>query len=105
TLYEWGVYDGSGEPIQLTFAAYYQKFVFDHDYTTAVAVSVNERLGMGNSIDNSQEYYPGAMVVEYHFPGFDPQYGGLDWTSLRLVFQEFEGRWVLVGIIHDQWTI
>ncbi len=60
---------------------------------------------MGNSIDNSQEYYPGAMVVEYHFPGFDPQYGGLDWASLRLVFQEFEGRWVLVGIIHDEWTI
>ena len=46
-----------------------------------------------------------AMVVEYHFPGFDPQYGGLDWASLRLVFQEFEGRWVLVGIIHDEWTI
>ncbi len=105
TVYEWGAYDGSGEPIQQPFSGYFQEFVFDHDYTTAEAVSVNERLGHGNSIDNSQEFYSGAMVVEYHFPGFDPAYAGLDWASLRLVFQQFEGRWVLVGIIHDQWTI
>ncbi|OQA22175.1 MAG: hypothetical protein BWY63_00948 [Chloroflexi bacterium ADurb.Bin360] len=105
TVYEWGAYDGSGEPINLTFAGYYQEFIFDQDYTTAEAVSANERLGQGNSIDNSQEAYPGAMVVEYHFPGFNPDYEGMDWVSLRLVFQEFEGRWVLVGIIHDQWTI
>lgn len=105
TVVAWGAYDGSGEPINLTFAAYYQEFIFDQDYTTAEAVSVNERLGQGNSIDNSQEAYPGAMVVEYHFPGFNPEYEGMDWVSLRLVFQEFEGRWVLVGIIHDQWTI
>lgn len=105
TVYEWGAYDGSGEPINLTFAGYHQEFIFDQDYTTAEAVSVNERLGQGNSIDNSQEAYPGAMVVEYHFPGFNPDYEGMDWVSLRLVFQEFEGRWVLVGIIHDQWTI
>jgi len=31
------------------------------------------------------------MVVEYHFPGIDPQYGGLDWRSLRLVFQQSGG--------------
>ncbi|MBN1919803.1 MAG: hypothetical protein JW892_01050 [Anaerolineae bacterium] len=105
TVYEWGAYDGSGEPINLTFTGYYQEFIFDHDFTTAEAVSVNERLGQGNSIDNSAEVYPGAMVVEYHFPGFNPEYEGMDWASLRLVFQEFEGRWVLVGIIHDQWTI
>jgi len=104
-VHEWGAYDGSGEPINLTFADYYQEFIFDQDYTTAEAVSVNERLGQGNSLDNSHEAYPGAMVVEYHFPGFNPDYEGMDWVSLRLVFQEFEGRWVLVGIIHDQWTI
>lgn len=105
TIYEWGAYDGSGEPIQRSFAAYYQEFVFDHDYTAAEAVSLNARLGFGNSIDNSHEVYPGAMVVEYYFPGFNPEYAGMDWAGLRLVFQQFEGRWVLVGIIHDQWTI
>lgn len=105
TIYEWGAYDGSGEPIRLSFADYFQAFVFDHDFTEAEAISLNARLGWGNSIDNSREYYSGAMVVEFHFSGFDPEFQGLDWASLRLVFQEYAGRWVLVGIIHDQWTI
>jgi hypothetical protein len=60
---------------------------------------------VGNSIDNSQEYYPGARIVEYYFPGFDPQYAGMDWRSIRLVFMEENNIWYLVGIIHDQWTI
>jgi hypothetical protein len=105
TVYHWGVYDGSGEPMDLTFAQYYEEFVYDQDYAQAEEVGYNERLGTGNSIDNSQEFYPGAFVVEYHFPGFDPQYAGMDWRSLRLVFQQHEGTWYLVGVVHDEWTI
>jgi hypothetical protein len=105
TVYTWGVYDGSGEPIDLTFAYYYSKFVYDVDFANAPQVALNHRLGVGNSIDNSQEFYPGAMIVEYYFPGFDPQYAGMDWRSLRLVFMEENNIWYLVGIIHDQWTI
>jgi (p)ppGpp synthase/HD superfamily hydrolase len=44
-------------------------------------------------------------MVEYHFSGFDPKYEGMDWRSLRLVFEEKDNIWHLVGIIHDQWTI
>jgi hypothetical protein len=35
----------------------------------------------------------------------NPKNEGLGWQSLRLVFEEFEGNWKLVGIIHNQWTI
>jgi hypothetical protein len=104
-VYHWGAYDGSGEPIDLTFAQYYEAFVYDQDFAQAEEVSYNQRLGTGNSIDNSQEFYPGAFVVEYYFSGFDPQYAGMDWRSLRLVFQQQEDTWYLVGIIHDEWTI
>jgi hypothetical protein len=44
------------------------------------------------------------MIVEYYFPGFDPQYGGMDWRSLKLVFSQADGSWNLAGIIHDEWT-
>jgi hypothetical protein len=37
--------------------------------------------------------------------GFDPEYEGMDWRSLRLVFEKKNDIWYLVGIIHDQWTI
>jgi hypothetical protein len=44
------------------------------------------------------------MVVEYYFPGFDPQYEGMDWRSLRLIFLQDNDVWYLAGIVHDQWT-
>ena len=104
TVYHWGIYDGSGLDIDLTFAGYYAEFVYDVDFASAPQVVVNQRLGPGNTIDNTAEVYPGMMVVEYHFPGFDPQYEGMDWRSLRLVFKYCQGNFDLVGVIHDEWT-
>jgi hypothetical protein len=105
TVYTWGVYDGSGEPIALSFPDYYSKFIYDVDFADAPQVALNTQLGTGNSIDNSLEFYPGSMIVEYYFPGFDAQYAGMDWRSLRLVFIEYNNTWYLAGVIHDQWTI
>jgi hypothetical protein len=105
TVYIWGNFDGSGQPISLTFADYYAKFVYDEDFANPPQLALNHRLGTGNSIDNSLEFYPGSLVVEFYFPGFDPQYSGMDWRSLRLVFMQQGNDWYLAGIIHDQWTI
>ena len=68
-------------------------------------VGFDQTVGQGNTINNIIEVYPEAVVVEYHFEGFDPQYAGMDWRSLRLVFEESGGTWYLVGIVHDEWTI
>ena len=105
TVYHWGLYDGSGLPIDATFRAYYDQFVYDVDFVRPDVVGFGERVGQGNSIDNIATAYPGGVMVEYHFEGFDPQYGGMDWRSLRLVFEELNGIWYLVGIVHDEWTI
>lgn len=104
-IYLWGEYDGTGDPIELSFQEYYKKFVYDADYIQAEEISINKRLGHGNSIDNSMEVYPGATVVEFHFPGFEEKYEGMDWKSLRLVIEKLDDKWYVVGIIHDQWTI
>jgi len=105
TLYHWGYYDGSGEPIRLKFSDYYKKFIYDVDFLNAEQVGYNKTLGHGNSLNNSFEVYKNSIIVEYYFSGFDPQYGGMDWRSLRLVFEKKGDIWYLVGIIHDQWTI
>jgi hypothetical protein len=104
TVYNWGTYDGSGMPIELTFRQYYEEFVYDVDFVRPDVVGFNERVGQGNSIDNIASAYPDAVMVEYHFEGFDPEYAGMDWRSLRLVFEEKGGGWYLVGVVHDQWT-
>jgi hypothetical protein len=103
--YLWGHYDGSGEPIALNFPDYYKKFIYDVDFLNAEQVGYNKALGHGNSLNNSFEVYKNSIIVEYYFSGFDPQYEGMDWRSLRLVFEKKDDIWYLVGIIHDQWTI
>jgi hypothetical protein len=104
-VYTWGAYDGTGDPIELTFDAYFKEFVYSSDFANPEAMAVDERIGQGNSINNIGEFYPGSSFVEYHFSGFDEQYEGMDWESLRLVFLQEDGMWWLVGIVHDEWTI
>jgi uncharacterized protein YgiM (DUF1202 family) len=104
-VYLWGSFDGSGEPILFTFGQYYERFVYSKDFAQPHVVGLNQQVGTGNSINNIADFYPGSVIVEYHFEGFDPRYGGMDWQSLRLVLKLRGGAWVLVGIVHDEWTI
>ncbi len=101
----WGVYDGTGDPIILDFHEYHQEFVFDLDFFHPEIVGYNLEVSVGNSPNNIQDYYPGAVFIEYHFPAVDPQYAGLDWRSLRLVFVERNSTWILAAIVHCEWTI
>ncbi len=101
----WGVYDGSGEPINLKFSDYYDKFIYDKDFVNPEIIGNNVAVGSGNMIDNVAEIYPNGHFIEFHFSQFDPQYEGIDWESLRLVFEQHNNTWYLVGVIHGQWTI
>lgn len=104
-IYTWGSYDGSGEDIDLSFNDYYDDFIFDVDFSDPELIGNNVIIGIGNTLVNIEEVYPDGHFVELHFKGFDPQYEGIDWRSLRLVFEEVDGDWYLVAIIHDEWTI
>ena len=105
TLYTWGNYDGSGDSITLAFSDYYSTFIYDHDYLTPHTMGINQLIGSGNTINNLDTAFPGASYVEFHFTGFDPQYEGMDWSSLILIFKQENGMWYLTGIAHNQWTI
>jgi len=100
--YEWGVYDGSGFPIELSVEGYWQKFVYAADYLEAEPI-YNEIVSRGTLINNTQEVYDAAVFVDYYVPGSE-QYGGMDWRSLRLFFEPYEGEFYLVGVVNDQWT-
>jgi uncharacterized coiled-coil protein SlyX len=105
TVYLWGSFDGSGNPISQNYAIYHQSFVYDQDFLNPHIVGINNKIGTGNMINNVDTAYPNGQFVEFHFTGFDPQYEGMDWKSLKLVFEDDGGMWYLVGIIHGQWTI
>ena len=101
----WGNYDGSGDTILLTIDDYFKKFVYNADFINAQKTSVNKKLGSGNSFNNLPIVYKDCDFTESYFPGFEKKYEGMDWTSVRLVYKKFEGRFYLVAVIHDQWTI
>lgn len=103
--YIWGITDGRGSPIQLTMADYFAVYVFNADYTQAPIIGVDRVIGSGNAPENVAEAYPQGRFVEFHFPWLAKENKGFDWCSLKLVFEEYNGDFKLVGIIHSQWTI
>lgn len=101
----WGYYDGSGDTIRLSVDNYFNKFVYNHDFLNAEKTSLSKITGKGNSTNNLEEVYSGCVCTESYFSGFDKKYDGMDWESLRLVYKKYGARYLLVGIVHDQWTI
>jgi hypothetical protein len=105
SAYIWGSYDGSGEPIKLSFADLYSKFLYNHDYANPEKTGYNETFRKGNTVSNIRDIYPESIVVNYYFSGFDSKLEGMDWASLSLVFQKKGETWYLSGVVRDQWTI
>ena len=104
-MIDWGEFDGTGDPIKMTLNNYMQRFVYDVDFAKPEKRSVNEFIGGGNSLNNLEQVYKNCDFTESHFSGFDKKYGGMDWKSLRLVFKVRNKKFLLVGIVHDEWTI
>lgn len=103
----WGSHDGTGEPIRLTFAQYFRKYIWDRDYTRPVRQTYNAaaRTGPSPTLDRIWEIFPNATLVNAYFPGSDPDGGAMDWSGLWLVFERIGDAWYLTGIVHDAWTI
>lgn len=103
--YVWGRYDGVGDDIELTPSEYYEEFIYSQDFIDPEEVGYNEIVSDSGLVEENQfQVYEDAIIVEYYFSGFEEDYDGMDWESLRLVFQYYEDTWLLVGVIHNQWT-
>jgi len=101
----WGFTDGRGDPITLTFADYKARYVWSRDFLVAPKTSYNKPIGTGNSIDNTADAYPNAILFEAYDPGPVPAEESVRWQSLRLLFEPVGADWYLVGVVHGEWTI
>ena len=101
--FTWGEKDGSGDKLVLSIKDYFNNWVFNRDFTKG-EYQLNTFKGSGNSLNNLQETYAGFNFTENFLPGSE-QYSGMDWNSLRLVFEELHGTYYLVAVINDEWTI
>lgn len=101
----WGSYDGTGAPIILSAADYFDRFVGNTDYTRAPLLAVDRVISSGNAVENVADAYPDARFVELYYSGLDEVNEGFDWCALKLVFEPADGGLLLVGVIHSEWTI
>ncbi|MDQ3755201.1 MAG: hypothetical protein M3371_10775 [Acidobacteriota bacterium] len=99
----WGETE-AGE-INVTFQQYFAEYVYARDFARVRQVSYNRPRSHGNNSNTLRDNYPQAILVEYHSPGRDPRFDGMDWQSLWLVFERAGRDWYLVGIAHDEWAI
>lgn len=103
--YHWGYADGSGMPLVMTPAEYFGRYVNNADYTQAPYLAVNRVISSGNAVENVADAYPDGVFAELYYNSLDAANEGFDWCGLKLVFEPYEGRLMLVGVIHSEWTI
>ena len=102
--YIWGSYGEGPNPIELTIEEYFDQFVYDKDYLSADQVAVNSIIRSGNSIENVAEVFNDCLFVDFHDPG-STAYEGLDWSSLKIVLENYNGDYKVVAIIHSSYTL
>lgn len=99
----WGEYDGTGARILLTFDNYFDRFIYDEDFIE-YEPNYDSIMGTGNTIENMNSVFPYARSVEYYTPGTE-EYAYMDWKSLRLLYEIYRGKYYLVAVVHNEWTI
>ncbi|MBI1762606.1 MAG: hypothetical protein HYR56_14325 [Acidobacteria bacterium] len=101
----WGEDDVTGETIKLNGLQYVARRVYDRDFLRAPQVFYNQVVFGGTTMPNNvAEVYPRAVFMTFHFSNTE-ETGAQDWTSLCLGFEEHDGKWYLVAVIHNVWTI
>jgi hypothetical protein len=101
----WGQIAEAGPPPPLhegTFAEFLRKWLYDGDYARARDDTVDGSGTEGKTGELAQTYFPEARIVEFHIPS---PTDGMDWRSLRLVFEGYKGALYLVAALPQGWTI
>lgn len=104
-VYTWGVQPGSGNPIELTVPAYFDKFVRDIDINMdelEVTTYKDKPISRGSELHNMQDFFSGCEFVEFFKPPSEE--GFIDWSALFLIVRHEDDGYKLVGLVHNLWT-
>lgn len=100
----WGYTDGVGRPILETVDEWFAGYRRNVALLEPDEIGVDERVGLGNTIDNLAVSFPDSAIVELHRAGRG-QLSDFNWSSIRLAFELRDREWKLVAITSDTWTV
>ena len=93
-IYDWGSKRMS-KNMRMTFKDYYSTYLYQNDYAISQDVTYNQPILLENIVDNTYNFYPEAIVVEYNSDNL----GDYSKSLLRLVFEKYKNEYFLSGII------
>ncbi|NDL67253.1 S-layer homology domain-containing protein [Anaerotalea alkaliphila] len=99
----WGVEDGTGDDIEMTAQAYFDRYVAARDFSVPNDIQYDTVVSRGSLLNNIPDFYPDAVFVELFVEG-TTQYGGMDWRSRYIVLEEQDGVWYVVAVVNGEWT-
>lgn len=102
TKFTWGEQDGTGDLLVLPIRDYIHDWVFKRDFTDSEYFE-NQFKGSGNTLNTIKKNYPNCVFTENFIAGTEI-YSGMDWNSLILIYEEYEGKLFLVGLVNNGWT-
>ncbi len=101
----WGVSGITGEPVQLSYDAFENQHINRVNYRESyIRVTYGLVTARGNAPLNYQTVLPEATAVEFFYPGTEAV-EGKDFSSLILLFEAYEGRIYLVGVLSNYWMV
>ena len=101
--YIWGLIDNTDIPIELTVSDYFARYVCDKNFLDTGEVAVNSIIRKGNSIENVVDVFCDSIFIDFH-DGGTKEFGGLDWSSLKIVMEKHNNIFKIVAIIHSQYV-
>lgn len=102
--YVWGSGTHSDELLELTSVEYFDKYLYKEDYLNVEKISVNNTIGTSNAVDNLEEIFNDCVYVEFYYEGTEKN-GYLDWSSLKVVMEEYDGELKVVGLINSYYIM
>lgn len=102
--YKWGCFCTSEQLIEETADEYFDDYVYNKDFLNSNQTNINKCYRTGNCPENAAEVFPGGVYVEFHEEGTE-ELGGLDWASLKIVMEEYEGSLKVVAVVHSIYTL
>ncbi len=102
--YKWGYFCASEKLIEETAYDYFDDYVYTKNFLNCRQTSINKCYRTGNCPENAAEVFPDGVFVEFHDEGTE-ELGGLDWASLKIVMEEYEGSLRVVAVVHSSYTL
>jgi hypothetical protein len=98
--YDWGTDGEDDTPVRQTFTRRYAR-IYGRDYQRPTETNYNTHKPRPlNYVRDLDKAFPGAVCVEFYVKGTE-KYGGMNWSSLWLVFEPYGDGWRLTAILND----